>query len=108
HHPELMTPRLADPRFRQHRAMHTRQLDQDPVAALTCDRRLGHAELIDAVTDRLQPLAYRVVPQLADAALAHYELEAARRLVVVASLERPELRHDGQEIGRAHVELQSR
>jgi len=58
---ELEERRLADQRLGPRRVLHARQLDQDPLAALTGDRRLGYAELVDAVADRLQPLADRVV-----------------------------------------------
>ena len=61
-----------------------RQLDQDLVGALARDRGLGHAELIDAVADRLQPLADGVVAELLDLPLDHHEREATGRLVLIA------------------------
>ena len=43
--------------------LHARELHEDAVVALLLDGRLGHAELVDAVADGLEPLAHR---QLAD------------------------------------------
>src|SRR5436309_13248314 len=74
----------------------SRQLDQDPLGPLPRDGGFRHAELVDAVADRLEPLADRVVAEPADHALAHDELEAARGLVLVAPLEVPELGGRGQ------------
>src|SRR5256885_6442432 len=62
------------------------------------DGGLRDAELVDAVADRLQPLAARVVPEPAHHALAHHELEPARRLVLVAPAEVLPLGGRGQRV----------
>src|SRR5207245_7018192 len=60
------------------------------------DGGLRDAELVDAVADRLQPLADRVVAEPAHDALAHHELEPPRPLVLVAPLEVLQLGGRGQ------------
>ena len=87
---------LADERLRPRRVLDARQLDQDPLAPLPRDRGLRDAELVDAIADRLQPLADRVVAQPVDHTLAHHELEAPRGLVLVAPLEVLQLGRRGQ------------
>ena len=86
---------LADERLGAPRVLHARQLDQDLIRALPRDRGLAHAELIDTVANRLEPLTDGVVAQLADPAIVHHEAEPTRRLIVVTPLEGSELRHHG-------------
>src|SRR5258706_104127 len=69
---------LADERLGAPRVLHARQLDQDLIRALPRDRGLAHAELIDAVANRLEPLTDGVVAQLADPAIVHHEAEPTR------------------------------
>ena len=92
---ELEQRGLADEGLGARRVLDARQLDQDLIRALARDRGLAHTELIDAVADGLEPLTDGVVAQLAGAPLAHHEPEGSGRLIVVAPLERLELRHDG-------------
>src|SRR5262249_18025873 len=92
---ELEERGLANERLGARRVLHARQLDQDLIRALPGDGGLAPPELIDAVADRLEALTDRVVAQLADPTIAHHETEATGRLILIAHVERIELRHDG-------------
>src|SRR5436189_200865 len=59
---ELKGGRLADGRLRALGILQAGQLDEDPIGPLSRDRRLGHAELVDAVADRLHALPHGQVP----------------------------------------------
>src|SRR5262249_19586632 len=80
----LGPPRVLDPG----------ELDQDPVLALLLDGRLGDAELVDAVPDRLERLAHGQVAELDDLARPEDQHDAARRLVGFLRLEDPDVGED--------------
>ena len=61
---ELEQRGLADQRLGALGVLDARELDEDAVVALPRDGRLGDAELVDAVADRLHPLAHGEVAQL--------------------------------------------
>ena len=63
------------------------KLDEDAVTALSGDGRLGHAELVHAVSQALEHLRHGVFLHLGHEAGTHGEREAPRRLVLVADLE---------------------
>src|SRR4029450_1109289 len=95
---ELEERGLADQRLGARRVLHAGQLDQDLIRSLSRDRRLAHAKLVDAIADRLETLANRIVAQLPDTALEHHQPEAPGGPVLVAALERIELRHAGPRV----------
>jgi len=67
------------------------KLNEDPVRALPRDGRFRHAELVDAVANRLQTLPDGVVGEAARLPIAHGHRESPGRLVLAAALERLEL-----------------
>ena len=52
---ELEERGLADEGLGALGILHARELDEDAIVALLLDGRLGHAELVDAVADGLEP-----------------------------------------------------
>ena len=95
---ELEQRRLADQGLGPFGILNTRQLDQDAVLALTGDGRLGHAELIHAIADRLDALAHGEIGQPLDLGIGEHELEGPGGRVLVAAQEPSELVRRGQRV----------
>ncbi len=95
---EFEEGRLADESLGARGVLQPGKLYEDPIVALAGDDRLRHAELIDAVADRLHGLADEVVAQPGYLARAHGEDEAAGRLVLAPALEAGKLSDHGEDV----------